>query len=278
MSVTIMLGGGLDEIGPALEGAIHLTKRMKTTLSGLCVLPDPTNSMVYVTGAETVVMSAAAISSLTEAQEKLVKDYKQSFADQTKAAGSWLKADFRKETGSVASYAAAAASLADALVVPKGATQSAHPLNAVFEHVLMEANLPLVLAASEPKTSDTCLIAWDGSPLAARAVRLHMPLIKSYKKVVIAQNPEKVRHQWAHVCQDSKERLTEMLREERLEVINVELDGPISDALLETADAHDASLIVMGAYGHSRIGQMLFGGTTSKLLHNNAAPALALCR
>ena len=278
MSVTIMLGGGLDEIGPALEGAIHLTKRMKTTLSGLCVLPDPANSMVYVTGAETVVMSAAAISSLTEAQEKLVKDYKQSFADQTKAAGSWLKADFSKETGSVASYAAAAASLADALVVPKGATQSAHPLNAVFEHVLMEANLPLVLAASEPKTSDTCLIAWDGSPLAARAVRLHMPLIKSYKKVVIAQNPEKVRHQWAHVCQDSKERLTEMLREERLEVINIELDGPVSDALLEAADAHDASLIVMGAYGHSRIGQMLFGGTTSKLLHNNAAPALALCR
>ncbi len=278
MSVTIMLGGGLDEIGPALESAIHFTKRMKTTLSGLCVLPDPAISMVYVTGAETVVMSAAAISSLTEAQEKLVKDYKQSFADQTKAAGSWLKADFSKETGSVASYAAAAASLADALVVPKGATQSAHPLNAVFEHVLMEANLPLVLAASEPKTSDTCLIAWDGSPLAARAVRLHMPLIKSYKKVVIAQNPEKVRHQWAHVCQDSKERLTEMLREERLEVINIELDGPVSDALLETADAHDASLIVMGAYGHSRIGQMLFGGTTSKLLHNNAAPALALCR
>lgn len=278
MSVTVMLGGGLDEIGPALESAIQFTKRMKTTLTGLCALPDPANSMVYITGAETVVMGAAAIQSLTEAQDKLVEDYKKIFTDQTHAAGAWLKADFKKEIGSVASHGAAAALLTDALIVPKAATQSGHPLNAVFEHVLMEANLPLVLASNEPKASDTCMIAWDGSPLAARAVRLHMPLIKSYKNVVIAQNPEKVRHQWAHVCKDSKERLTEMLREERLEVSDIEISGPVSEALLNASHDHDASLIVMGAYGHSRIGQMLFGGTTSKLLHNDAAPALALCR
>lgn len=278
MSVTVMLGGGLDEISPALESAIQFTKRMKTTLTGLCALPDPANSMVYITGAETVVMGAAAIQSLTEAQDKLVEDYKQIFTGQTHAAGAWLKADFKKEIGSVASHGAAAALLTDALIVPKSATQSGHPLNAVFEHVLMEANLPLVLAPSEPKTSDTCMIAWDGSPLAARAVRLHLPLIKSYKRVVIAQNPEKVRHQWAHVCGDSKQRLIEMLREERLEVSDIEISGPVSEALLKAAHDHDASLVLMGAYGHSRIGQMLFGGTTSKLLHNDAAPALALCR
>lgn len=278
MSVTVMLGGSMDHIDPTLESAIQFTKRMKTTLTGLCALPDPANSMVYITGAEAVVMGAAAIQSLTEVQDKLVQDFKHAFTEQTQAAGAWLKADFKKEIGSVASHGAAAASLADALIVPKDSTQSGHPLNAVFEHVLMEANLPLVLAPRKPKTSDTCLIAWDGSPLAARAVRLHMPLIRSYKKAVIAQNPQKVRHQWAHVCKESKERLTEMLREERLDVSDIEFSGPVSDALLKAGQDHDASLIVMGAYGHSRIGQMLFGGTTSKLLHNDVAPALALCR
>ena len=50
----------------------------------------------------------------------------------------------------------------------------------------------------------------------------------------------------------------------------------VSDGLLAAAKTHDASLIVMGAYGHMRIGELLFGGTTSKLLHSEAAPALAL--
>lgn len=278
MSVTVMLGGNMDELGPALESAIHFTKRMKTTLNGLCALPDPVSSVVYVTGAETVVIGAAAIESLTEAHEKLIEEFKHVFSDKTKAAGAWLNATFSEEIGSIASHGAAAATLADAFIVPKAATFSGHPLNPVFEHVLMEANLPLVLAPREVKESDTCLIAWDGSPLTARAVRLHMPLIRSYKKVIIAQNPKKVRHQWSQACKDSKERLTEMLREERLDVSHVEISGPISDGLLKAAQDENASLIVMGAYGHARIGQMLFGGTTSKLLHDDAAPALALCR
>ncbi|MEP1144292.1 MAG: universal stress protein [Henriciella sp.] len=278
MSVTVMLGGNLNDIGPTLESAIQLTKRLKTTLTGLCALPDPATSAVYITGAEAVMMGAAAIQSLTEAQDKLVQEFQSTFSDQVKAAGTWLKADFKKEIGSVASHGAAAAAFVDAFILPKAATNSGHPLNPVFEHVLMEANLPLVLAADEATISDTCMIAWDGSPLAARAVRLHLPLIRSYKKVVIAQNPEKVRHQWAHVSTESKERLAEMLRAERMEVSDIEIAGPVSDALLKAAQEQDASLIVMGAYGHNRIGQMLFGGTTSKLLQSEAAPALALCR
>ncbi|MEM7458666.1 MAG: universal stress protein [Pseudomonadota bacterium] len=278
MSVTVMLGGKVEEIEPAIETAIHLTQRMKTTLTGLCAMPDPASSVVYITGAETVIMGSAAIQSLSDAQDKLVADFQQKFADETTKAGPWLQAEFTKEVGSVASHGAAAASLADAIVLPKGATDSTHPLNAVFEHVLMEAGLPLVLASNEVKTSDTCLIAWDGSPLTARAVRLHLPLIRSFKKVVIVQNTAKLRHCWAHVCQASKDRLVELLQEERLDVSVVNMDGAVSDGIVKASSDHDASLIVMGAYGHNRIGQLLFGGTTSRILHSEGVPTLALCR
>ena len=278
MSVTVMLGGTIDEIGPAIETAIHLTHRLKTTLTGLCAMPDPANSVVYITGAETVIMGSAAIQSLSEAQDKLVADFKQVFEEESRKAGSWLQAEFRKEIGSMASHGAAAASLADAIVLPKDATESSHPLNAVFEHVLMEAGLPLVLAGNKVKTSDTCLIAWDGSPLTAKAVRLHMPLIRSYKNVVIAQNQDKLRHRWAHVCQSSIDRLVELLQEERLDVSVVNMQGAVSDGIIQASRDHDVSLIVMGAYGHNRIGQLLFGGTTSRLLHDDDVPALALCR
>ncbi len=56
MSVTVMLGGNVDEIHPALDTAIDFAKRIKTNLTGLCALPDPANSVVYITGAETVIM------------------------------------------------------------------------------------------------------------------------------------------------------------------------------------------------------------------------------
>ena len=277
MSVTVMLGGSVEEISPAVETAIDLTKRLKTSLTGLCALPDPANAAIYITGAETVIMGASAIASLTEAQDNLVKEFEQAFSEQTNAAGPWLHASFENETGSVAAHGAARASLADAFVVSRIATQSNHPMNQVFEHVLMEAGLPLILAPKKARTSDTCMIAWDGSPLAARTVKLYLPLIATYKKVVIAEHAEKVRHQWAHVCQNSRARLIEILHEQRLEVVEAELSGTVSGALQDAADAHDASLIVMGAYGHNRLGQMLFGGTTSKLLHSDDAPALALC-
>lgn len=277
MSVTVALGGNVASVGPAIETAIHFAKQFGTSLNGFCAMPDPAAASVYVTGAETVVLGSTAIASLTEAQNNLVHDLNEAFVKDTSAAGAWLKASFEKQVGSVALHGAARAALSDAFIVPKDATQTTHSLNPVFEHVLMETRLPLVLAPSTAAASETCLIAWDGSPLSARAVRLHMPLIATFKNVVIAENHEKVRHQWSSVCEGSAERLTEILHDQRLNVERVSLTGPVSDALIDACKTTNASLAVMGAYGHTRIGQMLFGGTTRKMLQAEAAPALALC-
>ncbi|MEM9586884.1 MAG: universal stress protein [Planctomycetota bacterium] len=276
MAVTLMMGGELDRLAATTDFAIDLTKRMKTSLKGVCALPDPATSVIYITGAETVVLGGTAVASMTEAQDKMIADYSEMFAAKSKAAGSWLQSEFTSERGSVAIHGAAANLVSDAFILPHEATDSGHPLNPAFEHVLMEAGLPLVLAPAKPESSDTCLIAWDGSPIAARAVKMHLPLIASYKKAVIAQNPDKLRHQWASASAASAEHLVELLHEQRMQVETVTLDGPVSDGLLKAAKTHDASLIVMGAYGHMRIGELLFGGTTSKLLHSDDAPALAL--
>lgn len=277
MSVTVALGGNIATITPAVETAIHFAKQFGTSLNGFCAMPDPATATVYVTGAETVMLGTSAIASITEAQNNLVHDLNEAFTKQTSAAGAWLKASFEKQVGSVALHSAAHAALSDAFIVPKEATQSSHSLNPVFEHVLMETRLPLILAPSAPKASETCLIAWDGSPLSARAIRMHMPLIATFKNVVIAENTDKVRHQWASVSEGSVERLTEILHDQRLNVERVSLTGPVSEALLNACKTTNASLVVMGAYGHTRIGQMLFGGTTSKMLQSTEAPALALC-
>lgn len=277
MSVTVMLGGTSEKTGPAIETGIHYSKRLGTGLTGLCAMPDPATTAVYVAGSETVILGASAVASITEAQNKLAKDLEAIFSEKTQSAGAWLNARFERKVGSVALHGAAWASLSDAFVLPKEATEAAHALNPVFEHVLMEAHLPLILSPAQASMSETCVIAWDGSPLAARAVKMHLPLIETYKTVVIAENPDKIRHQWAPVCRDSKARLTDLLHQARVQVKQATFEGKVSDGLQEVAANHGASLIVMGAFVHNRLGQMLFGGTTSRLLHSNDSPALALC-
>lgn len=277
MSVTVALGGNVASTAPAIETAINFAKQLGTTLNGFCAMPDPAAAAVYVTGAETVVLGPSAIASITEAQNKLVHDLNEAFTEQTSAAGAWLKASFEKQVGSGALHGAARAALSDAFIVPKEATQSSHALNPVFEHVLMETRLPLILAPTTPKASETCLIAWDGSPLCARTVRMHMPLIATFKNVVIAESTDHVRHQWSSANDGSTKHLIELLQEQRLNTERMSLTGPVSEAVLSASNAANASLIVMGAYGHSRLGQMLFGGTTTRMLQSAEAPALALC-
>jgi nucleotide-binding universal stress UspA family protein len=43
-------------------------------------------------------------------------------------------------------------------------------------------------------------------------------------------------------------------------------EGSVADELLRVARAEGADLIVAGAYGHSRLGEWIFGGVTKDLL------------
>ena len=276
MSVTIMLGGEARDMDRTLTCGMHLAKRLGSPLRGLCALPDPAASIIYITGAEAVMVGASALSSLSQAQDKMAKDIEAHFHRRTNSQG-WLQAHFVKEVGSVSAHTAMAGLLADAFVMPRSAARAVHPLNPGFAHALMEARLPLILAPDQDSASDTCLIAWDGSPLAARTVKLHMPLIETYKTAILAHHPGKIRHQWAHVCQSTKTWLVDLLHDKRLNVIEEELTGSVADGLLSAASTHNAAMIIMGAYGHNRLGELIFGGTTRKLLHSPEAPALALC-
>ena len=48
--------------------------------------------------------------------------------------------------------------------------------------------------------------------------------------------------------------------------ITTSAKGSIANELIRVAQAEDADLIVAGAYGHSRLGEWIFGGVTRDLL------------
>ena len=52
--------------------------------------------------------------------------------------------------------------------------------------------------------------------------------------------------------------------------------GHVDEVILATLQDTDADLLVMGAYGHSRIRELIIGSTTTTLLRSSAVPVLVI--
>jgi nucleotide-binding universal stress UspA family protein len=68
----------------------------------------------------------------------------------------------------------------------------------------------------------------------------------------------------------------ETLQAEGFAVTTAHATGEAEEALVHHAQVHDMHLLAMGAYGHSRIRQLVVGSTTTTLLRTSAVPMLIL--
>lgn len=81
---------------------------------------------------------------------------------------------------------------------------------------------------------------------------------------------------------DIQVRLTEQvesLRETGVDAVLVQrscTSGHAAKLIAETAEEHDADLIVLGTHGHTRIGGAVIGSTTQELLHAGKLPVFAV--
>lgn len=119
------------------------------------------------------------------------------------------------------------------------------------------------------------LIAWNGSREAARAVRDALPLLKLVRKVTVltgnaeTAGPKPGTEPGANIA-------LHLARHG----IQVEIDlspGPdmkTADVLLSRAADLSSDLIVMGAYGHSRMRETILGGVTRSMLAEMTVPVL----
>jgi nucleotide-binding universal stress UspA family protein len=123
---------------------------------------------------------------------------------------------------------------------------------------------------AKPDAPRRVLVAWNGSREAARAVRDAMPLLKSAETVeVLVIDPPDGRP----IGVD----LGRFLGRHGIKVdIRERLSGgaAIGTLLLEEARTSGAELLVMGAYGHSRLREWVLGGATEETLDDPTIPVL----
>jgi len=143
--------------------------------------------------------------------------------------------------------------------------------------VLIGGGKPLLLAAARTPESigSTIAIAWKNTPESARAIAASLPLLSRARKVVVLTADEDSKA--AGAVLESAESVATQLRwngvkaEARYVIPGGRL---VPDAVLETATALGADVLVMGGYGHSRVRELVFGGFTRQLLTASSLPVL----
>ena len=130
------------------------------------------------------------------------------------------------------------------------------------------------MAGTFPSIGDNVLVTWDEGREAARALADALPLLHRARTVQIVSWQE--RGVENRVRRRGFRELNAWLRHHGIEAetrIDVADDG-IGEAILAQAADTGADLIVMGAYGHARWAERVFGGATSDLLRSMNVPVM----
>ena len=146
------------------------------------------------------------------------------------------------------------------------------------ESVIFESGRPVIILPpgaerSAPVRLETIGVAWDFSRPAARAVADALPLLEraSTVRVLTVTNDRTIN------TRRSGSELARHLAAHGVKAIFEEEDAAgrsVASAVESYAAAHKLDLLVMGAYGHSRIRDFILGGVTKSMVAKPALPVL----
>ncbi len=164
---------------------------------------------------------------------------------------------------------------ADLIVVgrPQGDTNQAAQMT--LHAAIFETTKPVLVAPADllpDSFGRRIAIAWNGSMQASRAVSSTIPfLTKADEVLIVAMKTE----QSAKRLRDHE--LGDHLAWHGVETRGVEvLQGKqkVGEALLKMCASEGVDLLVMGAFSHSGLMQIIFGGVTRYVIENTEIPVL----
>ncbi len=280
MKVILVPLSGLSRDTSALEAAYAVAAKFRAHVDCLHVRPDPrlvvaSTTAGMETGLGVGVFPAELWEVMVQADRRRARrahDMFEAFCSKHKisAAASpvGVTASYREVEGGERNITANAR-YADLVVFANESILDQTSLDATGD-VIVGCGKPILLA---PPTSydfspNVIAIAWKETAEAARAVTAAMPILHQATKVIVltavegSQNTEDTLR--------SAERLAALLKANGVaahvaEVPSAHKSAP--EATIDRALALNADLLVMGAYGHNRMREFLFGGFTKHVLH-----------
>ena len=115
------------------------------------------------------------------------------------------------------------------------------------------------------------LVAWDYSREAARTMADALPILARAKEVHILSVFGEKGLKTNCVASDLEKYLAAHKVQHQIDQVTIK-DGTIGDCLLSHASEIKADLLVMGAFGHSRLREFVLGGATRTILSESRLP------
>lgn len=258
---TILANLNIDgPIAPLMDFSISLATRFNAHLIGVCAA-DITLPM---TAPEGVLIDGETMRRQREEIEQRQKKMRREFES---LAGTNVSHEWRDAIANPTRFLLDNSRVADLIVTGcEDDMTLGHPDSYInLGNVVLQAGRPLLVAAKKARRifNNTAVIAWKDTREARRAVFDALPLLCQANEV-IAITADRNADTLTQECLDD---VCTFLRRHgiaaRSEIIT---DKHESESLLNFIRQAEAELVVSGAYGHSRVRELIFGGVTRSLL------------
>lgn len=259
---------------PVIDGAISLAARYQARLDAVSVGYESANIPLVAEG-------GAAVAAIFEVEREKALERAHAalavFGAEAERAG--LIHSSRAISalqGEAAAILGATARLYDLTVVAQPEFERDTFDNTLAQEILFQSGGPVLFM---PYTFHGAFharrvgICWDGSRLAARAVRDAMPLLEQAEAITIitinAASSVPADASAAHLVRY----LSRLGVPTEIDSLKTE-KANIQSSILSLAADESLNLLVMGGYGHSRLKETVFGGVTREMLESMTVPTL----
>ena len=148
-------------------------------------------------------------------------------------------------------------------------TQVGSQLETVTRTVLC----PVLVTTGHFTPPSKVMVAFDGTEAALNTIKAHLdsPLLNQTECHLVMVNHDDASH---IACFGEATQLLQ--NREGITTVTAHLTGELEPMLTDYKQQHDIQLIVMGAYGHSRLRQFFIGSHTRNMLNHTRIPLLLL--
>jgi len=252
-----------------LKAACDIAAISDAHVTGVYVIPH-VNTPVYV---ETSV-PASILKNLEKAGEERAAAAEAHFVKTMEAAG--CQYDWHSPRGYVDDHINKMSHFADLVIIGQNGNADENRMSYSVENsILMGSARPVLIVpyiGYRESIGKRIMVAWNDSREATRAVNDAMPLLEVADTVDVVSLVKAKSEEQVPSADITHYLARHGVKAEASREIAGEL--PTSTMLLNRAADRGADLLVMGAYGHSRLREMVLGGATYNILKNMTVPVL----
>lgn len=263
-------GKGIDS---RLDIAFSLAQKFDAHLVGLHALSTTPLPGWAIAEAGDFIEKAQA-----KAREALMQEARKAW-DAAVQRANCSKCEWRSSSANALDVVTLHARYADLVVIGQDDGSGSYGLAQDFEqHLLLRVGRPVLVvpyAREKRPVGNEVLVAWNASQEATRALTDSMPFLQTAKHVQVAAfNAGRKGGMHGDVPgADIGLYLSRHGVKVTVSQYNAD-DVDVGNQLLSRAADLDSDLIVMGAYGHSRMSELILGGVTRTLLESMTVPVL----